>query len=90
MRALLRPDGRVPRNARANRGLQPRGRHYVPPGDMHRARVGLPILSARRGAVALAVDSIGNLPPRSIILRAAYGLAACWRSAPPLKIKNKC
>lgn len=98
--ALVRPNGAQPPTG-ANRGLQPRGLHYVPPGDMHRARVGLPPLRGSCGAVALIPRKGGNLPPQSILysigaifiglhLRAAYGLAACRRSAPPLKIKNKC
>lgn len=82
--------GRCPRCARAIRARCARGLHYVTPEYLSSVRGGLPIQSARRGAVALAADSLGNLPPRPIVLRAGYALAARWRFAPQLNIQNKC
>lgn len=71
---------RCPRYARANRARCARGLRYAPPEYLSGVLGGLPILSARRGAVALATDSIGNLPPRPIVLT-----STCAR-APPLRL----
>ena len=74
--ALLRPFGALPPSG-AIRGLRPRGLRYAPPEYLSSVRGGLPIQSARRGAVALTADCLGNLPPRPIVLT-----STCARATP--------
>ena len=66
--ALLRPCGRCARYARASRALHARGLRYATADDVIGASGGLPMQSACRGAVALAADGIGNLPPLAIVI----------------------
>lgn len=66
--ALLRPCGRCARYARASRALHARGLRCATADDVRGASGGLPMLSACLGAVALAADSLGNLPPLAIVI----------------------
>lgn len=84
--SLLRPRGRCPRFARANRGRWPRGLRSATAESITAARGGLPSLSGPAVQLPLFSDSVGSLPPRSIVIFASGLRPACLRahSAHPL------